>query len=82
MLEAILQVGIQLNFYWDGSQASRKSLQIKLFKLDRNLVIEITVPNDKWKKKKKKSREYKRKLKIEGRFGFGLSCPRFAFNAF
>ena len=53
MLEAILQVGIQLNFYWDGSQASRKSLQIKLFKLDRNLVIEITVPNDKLKKKKK-----------------------------
>ena len=34
------------------------------------------------KKKKKKSREYKRKPKIEGRFGFGLLRPRFAFNAF
>ena len=37
-------------------------IQIKLFKLDRNLVIKITVPNKKWKKK---SGYYKRKLKIE-----------------
>ena len=38
-------------------------IQIKLFKLDRNLVIKITVPNKKLKKKK--SGYYKRKLKIE-----------------